>query len=63
MPPSGLTGDRGPLIKYRISKNEFRMMKFKTFHLAFDIRHSLFDILRFAFELLCSLRRSLSLRV
>jgi hypothetical protein len=46
----------------RISNKEFRMMKLTPPVVAFGVRHSLFDILRFAFELLGSLRRSYRLR-
>jgi hypothetical protein len=39
------------------------MMKFKVFDPPFDIRHSLFDILRFVFEILRNLpKRSTSKR-
>jgi len=37
---------------------EFRMTKCHFFYLAFGVLHSLFDILRFAFELLQTSRRS-----
>ena len=39
--------------EYRMSNKEFRMMKFKDFDpLSFGILYSLFDISRFALELL-----------
>jgi hypothetical protein len=50
------------LTECRMSNKEFRMMKFNYFDFSFGVLHSLFDILRFAFELLRTLRRSDSLR-
>jgi len=40
------------LNEYRMSNKEFRMMKFNYFDSLLGVLHSLFYILRFAFELL-----------
>jgi len=62
-PNAGLWPQQKHQTECRISNKEFRMRKLPPPAVAFGVRYSLFDILRFAFELLCSPRRSHRLRL